>query len=1058
MPQPTWVYAGGLLALLAAVAQVSLRGAGIKYKPAPLNYDNCASIPELKACEKISILPSGLMYLACAGTIESRITWMPTLDALNATAVRSRAIGDYVATYDIDTGKITKLDTVGLVEPRGLNVHGMDVVPDQGDPNKLWIYIVNHRPPVDLLVDAHSGGANSVIEIFTTTLGTGHMNWVRTVEDPKVVVTPNDVVGGTNGEEFWFTNDNGHKIGILRALAAKLSLKDTFVGYCHIRSGCKVASVMLQASNGIVRAADGSILVGNYRFGKLTVHKQRDDNTLQLVDEIDTGLPLDNLALSADRSIIAAAFPNPHLIHPVSRNASLTAPSAVLRISRADDGQYAVEKMRGNLDLLPLQQLYIKTNFSFMPNLPEESARMSETASTVLPQGAGYGVVVGIGLFFSAFMLCLTWIQARYTGFSPSNSEEFSSASRSVKPGLIASGIVSAWTWAATLLQSSAVAYKYGISGPWWYGAGATIQVLLFAMLAAKLKLNSPNAHTFLEIIGARWGTGAHLIFLFFGLATNIIVSSMLILGGSATVTDLTGMNTIAACFLIPIGVAIYVVAGGMRATLLCDYTHTAVLFAIILTFIFTAYATSPKIGSPSRMHELLEQAAAQRPVPGNAHGSYLTMRSKNGLIFGVINIIGNFATVFNDQAYWQRAIASKPQSCVKAYLLGGLAWFSIPFTFATTLGLAAVALYGDPGMRSLSPADVSAGLPAPSAAAALLGTSGAAAMLILLFLAVTSATSAELIAVSSLLTYDVYKRYINPRATEAQIMRVSHLMVAFFAICMGLFGLIFYYIGVSMGWLYTFMGTLLGSAVVPIALCITWQKASKIGCMVGAISGLFAGIIAWLVTTSCLNDKEINVVTSGGDYEMLAGNLAAIGVGGIVSTIWSYISPDNDFSFDVTRAINAPHHAHGAPTAGSGTQTPNEDEKKHSDSASVVPAEDDANHEKGVTQDEDLDPVALNAAFRFAAWSSIGLLIVMIILIPFPLFFSQVVFGTKGLATWVAVGIIWTFLAAFAVVLYPLWESREALLLVCKGVVKDIFHPGTGKYVEREGAREGAA
>lgn len=119
------------------------------------------------------------------------------------------------------------------------------------------------------------------------------------------------------------------------------------------------------------------------------------------------------------------------------------------------------------------------------------------------------------------------------------------------------------------------------------------------------------------------------------------IVSSMLILGGSATVTDLTGMNTIAACFLIPIGVAIYVVAGGMRATLLCDYTHTAVLFAIILTFIFTAYATSPKIGSPAKMHELLVKAATERPVSGNAHGSYLTMRSKNGLIFGVINIIG---------------------------------------------------------------------------------------------------------------------------------------------------------------------------------------------------------------------------------------------------------------------------------------------------------------------------------------------------------------------------------------------------------------------------------
>ena len=98
-------------------------------------------------------------------------------------------------------------------------------------------------------------------------------------------------------------------------------------------------------------------------------------------------------------------------------------------------------------------------------------------------------------------MILLTAIQARYTAYSPKNSEEFSSASRSVKAGLIASGIVSAWTWAATLvsphlhtqcpadvlrclqLQSSAVAYKYGISGPWWYGAGATVQVLLFAQV-----------------------------------------------------------------------------------------------------------------------------------------------------------------------------------------------------------------------------------------------------------------------------------------------------------------------------------------------------------------------------------------------------------------------------------------------------------------------------------------------------------------------------------------------------------------------------------------------
>jgi Na+/proline symporter len=146
-------------------------------------------------------------------------------------------------------------------------------------------------------------------------------------------------------------------------------------------------------------------------------------------------------------------------------------------------------------------------------------------------------------------MVGITWIQAKYSDSSPANAEEFNSASHSVKPGLIACGIVSAWSWAATLLQSSAVTYKYGISGSWWYASGACVQVLLFgcvpldyllsndrlltnasrrsSMLACKLKLNAPGAATYIEIIGCRWGTFAHLTFLVFGLIANIVVSTV---------------------------------------------------------------------------------------------------------------------------------------------------------------------------------------------------------------------------------------------------------------------------------------------------------------------------------------------------------------------------------------------------------------------------------------------------------------------------------------------------------------------------------------------------
>jgi hypothetical protein len=97
--------------------------------------------------------------------------------------------------------------------------------------------------------------------------------------------------------------------------------------------------------------------------------------------------------------------------------------------------------------------------------------------------------VTGIGLFFSVFMIGLTALQARYTAFSPRNSEEFTSASRSVKPGLIASGIVSAWTWAATLV------------GPNLFRFHQRTDVGVISCKAARLHINLVRSRFDLDIL-----------------------------------------------------------------------------------------------------------------------------------------------------------------------------------------------------------------------------------------------------------------------------------------------------------------------------------------------------------------------------------------------------------------------------------------------------------------------------------------------------------------------------------------------------------------------------
>ena len=57
---------------------------------------------------------------------------------------------------------------------------------------------------------------------------------------------------------------------------------------------------------------------------------------------------------------------------------------------------------------------------------------------------------------------------------------------------------------------------------------------------------------------------------------------------------------------------------------------------------------------------------------------SLATMSSPSGLIFGIVNIVGNFGTVFVDQSYWQGAIAVKPESAANGFILGGVVWFSV--------------------------------------------------------------------------------------------------------------------------------------------------------------------------------------------------------------------------------------------------------------------------------------------------------------------------------------------------------------------------------------------
>jgi len=400
--------------------------------------------------------------------------------------------------------------------------------------------------------------------------------------------------------------------------------------------------------------------------------------------------------------------------------------------------------------------------------LAKESNSIESGVKPTVGLGAALLIFLFVGVFAAGIAYAFQMVR-KNVYHDADNLDTAFDAGGKVSIGLTATTIVSQWTWSATLLQSSTVASKYGISGPYWYAGGATIQIIIFSILSIMLKTRAPGAKTFLQVIKARFGKRTHLVFCTFAFFTNLIVMMSLTIAGTAVLNSLVSdLSPEAAAMLLAAVIGGYTLIGGLGATFYVSYFNTTLIFVLILMLVVEVFYNpfgNPEnpFGSSEKLFDYISCWKAPEGSVGNKGGSYLTFFSSGGLVFGIVNIVGNFGTVFCDQAYWQSSVAAKPLQGVWGFISGGLTWFAIPFTLATTMGLAYLGLSSAQGAPMLTDDEVASGLAAPLVAQKLLGSTGEYSMLFLILMAVMSTGSAEVIAVSSIIIYDVYQAYLCP-------------------------------------------------------------------------------------------------------------------------------------------------------------------------------------------------------------------------------------------------------------------------------------------------------
>ncbi|KAF2799062.1 hypothetical protein K505DRAFT_231849 [Melanomma pulvis-pyrius CBS 109.77] len=672
---------------------------------------------------------------------------------------------------------------------------------------------------------------------------------------------------------------------------------------------------------------------------------------------------------------------------------------------------------------------------------------------TLLSQGVGYGVVIGLGAFFAIIILLAVKIQKDYLSEDSGKSEMFLVANRTVGTGLTCSAVFSSWMWINETVFSCIMCYYYGIAAPMWFGTGLSFQIAVMALLGVLVKIRAPNAHTSLEIVRRRYASFGHIVFIVLNLINNILGCATMIVTGSQLVNGITGVHIAAATILIPFGVVIYTAVGGLKATFLTDFLHTAIALILIIYFTISVL-TNEHVGGLDGLYDKLQATAGDHYIKGNFEGSLITFKSKGAILFGIVLKFGNLALVVMDTAFWQKSFASEVRSTVPGYNLAALAIFAIPWALGTVIGLSARVLEKTPGFVTypdgFTAHQVGAGFVFPYTIHSLLGPGATAGFLLLLFMSVTSTVSSSMIAVSSILSFDIYRTYVNPRATDRQIVTASHLGVLFHGVFITGITLALNYGGADLTWLAYCMPILTSPGIFPMIFTLFWSRQSKIAAIASPILGMLFGIIVWLSTSKSIY-HAVDITTTGMLAPAVYGGIASLFSPILFSVLISYFGPKELFDWNeflridlVGDHLNEKIVGHGTKPAiathTSSTDVVTSPDTTRPNSESKEPTKiSSTNFDDNVLiHPFDASTLAyLNHWYKIAWAFLIGIVLITFLLWPIPLY-RDWVFTKPFFRGWVVFAIIWQFFALGAVVVYPVYDGWSEISRSVRGILKN--------------------
>ena len=422
-------------------------------------------------------------------------------------------------------------------------------------------------------------------------------------------------------------------------------------------------------------------------------------------------------------------------------------------------------------------------------------------------------------LGYSAFMLALGYYFSRRVR----GSGDFFVAGRSLGPGLLCATLLASNIGAGSTVGAAGLAYRDGVAAWWWVGSAA-IGSLGLAFWVGPLIRDIAARHD-LRTVG-------DYLELRFDYRVRAAVAVLLWLGSLAILSGqlialawilgvVVGTPKWLGCMIGGLLVSVYFAAGGLMTAVRVN------VLQLVVKLVGFAIAVPLAIEGIGGLEGLRAIAA-----PSATYWNFWESGASGWFFLALLAPAFVISPGLIQKVYGARDASAVPVG-VGANAAGLLLFAALP----VFVGLVARARF--PALESPEmalPALLMHGLPT------VVGTIGLAAV----FSAELSAADAVLFMLTTSLSQDLYKRFLNPAASDSVVLRVSRIT----AVIAGTLGTGLAIVAPSViGTLSIFYTLLSVSLFVPIIAGLFVRRASAIDALVSMTAGVVSVLVVQFVT-----------------------------------------------------------------------------------------------------------------------------------------------------------------------------------------------------------------